>query len=136
MGSPGLPGVGYQPATPLPLVPREPTVEPGGGGLPGAGLLLPTLPLPGTKSFNMMSPTGDNSELLAEIKAGKSLKPTPQSKGFTTIFSGSGQAGANVGGKGGGGRWAGEPVAQAGMADTHLPPSSTGRVAGVLPIAH
>ncbi|KFW84945.1 Espin, partial [Manacus vitellinus] len=51
----------------------------------------------GTKSFNMMSPTGDNSELLAEIKAGKSLKPTPQSKGFTTVFSGSGQAGANVG---------------------------------------
>ncbi|KAI6073697.1 Espin isoform X5 [Aix galericulata] len=48
-----------------------------------------------TKSFNMMSPTGDNSELLAEIKAGKSLKPTPQSKGFTTVFSGSGQAGAN-----------------------------------------
>ncbi|NXJ92109.1 ESPN protein, partial [Corythaixoides concolor] len=53
-------------------------------------------PPPGTKSFNMMSPTGDNSELLAEIKAGKSLKPTPQSKGFTTIFSGSGQAGANA----------------------------------------
>uniref|UniRef100_A0A674JS28 WH2 domain-containing protein n=1 Tax=Terrapene triunguis TaxID=2587831 RepID=A0A674JS28_9SAUR len=49
------------------------------------------------KSFNMMSPTGDNSELLAEIKAGKSLKPTPQSKGLTTVFSGSGQAGANVG---------------------------------------
>ncbi|XP_063273307.1 espin isoform X4 [Prinia subflava] len=49
-----------------------------------------------TKSFNMMSPTGDNSELLAEIKAGKSLKPTPQSKGFTTVFSGSGQAGANA----------------------------------------
>uniref|UniRef100_A0A6I8N4J1 WH2 domain-containing protein n=1 Tax=Ornithorhynchus anatinus TaxID=9258 RepID=A0A6I8N4J1_ORNAN len=46
---------------------------------------------PGTKSFNMMSPTGDNSELLAEIKAGKSLKPTPQSKGLTTVFSGSGQ---------------------------------------------
>lgn len=45
----------------------------------------------------MMSPTGDNSELLAEIKAGKSLKPTPQSKGLTTVFSGSGQAGANVG---------------------------------------
>ncbi|KAJ7414657.1 espin [Pitangus sulphuratus] len=49
-----------------------------------------------TKSFNMMTPTGDNSELLAEIKAGKSLKPTPQSKGFTTVFSGSGQAGANA----------------------------------------
>ncbi|XP_009459257.1 PREDICTED: espin [Nipponia nippon] len=46
----------------------------------------------GTKSFNMISPTGDNSELLAEIKAGKSLKPTPQSKGFTTVFSGSGTA--------------------------------------------
>lgn len=49
-----------------------------------------------TKSFNMMSPTGDNAELLAEIKAGKSLKPTPQSKGFTTVFSGCGQAGSNV----------------------------------------
>ncbi|KAG8434229.1 hypothetical protein GDO86_012560 [Hymenochirus boettgeri] len=49
-----------------------------------------------TKSFNMMAPTGDNSELLAEIKAGKSLKPTPQSKGVTTVFSGSGQPGANA----------------------------------------
>ncbi|KAJ7306518.1 hypothetical protein JRQ81_009875 [Phrynocephalus forsythii] len=48
-----------------------------------------------TKSFNMMSPTGDNAELLAEIKAGKSLKPTPQSKGFTTVFSGCGQTGTN-----------------------------------------
>ncbi|XP_045659504.1 espin isoform X4 [Ursus americanus] len=48
-------------------------------------------PKPRTKSFNMMSPTGDNAELLAEIKAGKSLKPTPQSKGLTTVFSGSGQ---------------------------------------------
>lgn len=51
----------------------------------------------GTKSFNMMSPTGDNSELLAEIKAGKSLKPTPQSKGLTTVFSGSGQPASQVG---------------------------------------
>ncbi|XP_069466400.1 espin isoform X6 [Ambystoma mexicanum] len=49
-----------------------------------------------TKSFNMMSPTGDNSELLAEIKAGKSLKPTPQSKALTTVFSGSGPAGSNA----------------------------------------
>ncbi|KAM8862921.1 espin isoform 2-T2 [Spinachia spinachia] len=48
-----------------------------------------------TKSFNMMSPTGDNSELLAEIKAGKSLKPTPQSKGFTTVFSNSEPTGNN-----------------------------------------
>lgn len=46
----------------------------------------------------MMSPTGDNSELLAEIKAGKSLKPTPQSKGLTTVFSGSGQSAPQVGG--------------------------------------
>lgn len=45
----------------------------------------------------MMSPTGDNSELLAEIKAGKSLKPTPQSKGLTTVFSGSGQPASQVG---------------------------------------
>ncbi|XP_047299215.1 espin-like [Homo sapiens] len=44
-----------------------------------------------TKSFNVMFPMGDNSELLAEIKAGKSLKPTPQSKGLTTVFSGSRQ---------------------------------------------
>ncbi|XP_044092957.1 espin isoform X3 [Neovison vison] len=57
-----------------------------------------------TKSFNMMSPTGDNSELLAEIKAGKSLKPTPQSKGLTTVFSGSGQ-----------------PISQS---DSPLPPAS------------
>uniref|UniRef100_A0A3P8T5J0 Espin n=1 Tax=Amphiprion percula TaxID=161767 RepID=A0A3P8T5J0_AMPPE len=49
----------------------------------------------GTKSFNMMSPTGDNSELLAEIKAGKSLKPTPHSKGYTTVFSNSGPTGNN-----------------------------------------
>lgn len=46
----------------------------------------------------MMAPTGDNSELLAEIKAGKSLKPTPQSKGLTTVFSGSGQPASQVGG--------------------------------------
>lgn len=51
----------------------------------------------GTKSFNMMSPTGDNSELLAEIKAGKSLKPTPHSKGYTTVFSSGGPTNSNVG---------------------------------------
>ncbi|NWI66826.1 ESPN protein, partial [Todus mexicanus] len=62
----------------------------------GRALIVPPCLSTGTKSFNMMSPTGDNSELLAEIKAGKSLKPTPQSKGFTTVFSGSGQAGANA----------------------------------------
>ncbi|XP_078094878.1 espin isoform X5 [Mustelus asterias] len=42
------------------------------------------------KSFNMMSPTGDNSELLAEIKAGKNLKPTVQSKGCTVVYASSG----------------------------------------------
>lgn len=42
-----------------------------------------------------MSPTGDNSELLAEIKAGKSLKPTPQSKGYTTVFTNSTTPGSN-----------------------------------------
>lgn len=60
---------------------------------------MPPSPMAGTKSFNMMSPTGDNSELLAEIKAGKSLKPTPQSKGLTTVFSGSGQPASQVGGR-------------------------------------
>ncbi|CAG03205.1 unnamed protein product, partial [Tetraodon nigroviridis] len=49
-----------------------------------------------TKSFNMMSPTGDNSELLAEIKAGKSLKPTPHSKGYTTVFSSGGPPSSNL----------------------------------------
>uniref|UniRef100_A0A803WCI6 WH2 domain-containing protein n=1 Tax=Ficedula albicollis TaxID=59894 RepID=A0A803WCI6_FICAL len=83
----------------------------------------------------MMSPTGDNSELLAEIKAGKSLKPTPQSKGFTTVFSGSGQGGANVGGDGGqGSRRCG------GAQHSKCPPPSlspsTGRVASVLPVTH
>ncbi|NWH80794.1 ESPN protein, partial [Piaya cayana] len=82
------------PPAETPAGPRRST--PWGGGCRQRGAHCPPCPLPGTKSFNMMSPTGDNSELLAEIKAGKSLKPTPQSKGFTTIFSGSGQAGANA----------------------------------------
>ncbi|XP_055786802.1 espin-like [Salvelinus fontinalis] len=47
------------------------------------------------KSFNMMSHTGDNTELLAEIKAGKNLKPTLHSKGYTTVFSNSGLPGSN-----------------------------------------
>ncbi|XP_058858117.1 espin-like isoform X5 [Acipenser ruthenus] len=49
-----------------------------------------------TKSFNMMSPTVDNSDLLAEIKAGRNLKPTPQAKGYTTVYTGSGQTGPNA----------------------------------------
>lgn len=122
----------------LPLHPRSLRA---GGGFTGAGrwccqgaycpFCLPS----GTKSFNMMSPTGDNSELLAEIKAGKSLKPTPQSKGFTTVFSGSGQAGANVGGDGGqGSRWRG--TARHGKCPPPSLPPSTGRVASVLPVTH
>ncbi|XP_058160511.1 espin isoform X2 [Dasypus novemcinctus] len=69
------------PAPPLPFE----------GAGPGCGQRRSSSSAGSTKSFNMMSPTGDNSELLAEIKAGKSLKPTPQSKGLTTVFSGSGQ---------------------------------------------
>ncbi|XP_074190269.1 espin isoform X3 [Rhinolophus sinicus] len=69
------------PAPPLPFE----------GPGPGCGQRRSSSSTGSTKSFNMMSPTGDNSELLAEIKAGKSLKPTPQSKGLTTVFSGSGQ---------------------------------------------
>ncbi|CAN0569751.1 unnamed protein product [Rangifer tarandus platyrhynchus] len=69
------------PAPPLPFE----------GSGPGCGQRRSSSSTGSTKSFNMMSPTGDNSELLAEIKAGKSLKPTPQSKGLTTVFSGSGQ---------------------------------------------
>lgn len=65
---------------------------------PATGQHLVSCLRAGTKSFNMMSPTGDNAELLAEIKAGKSLKPTPQSKGLTTVFSGSGQPISQVGG--------------------------------------
>ncbi|XP_038629377.1 espin isoform X2 [Scyliorhinus canicula] len=42
------------------------------------------------RSFNMMSPTGDNSELLAEIKAGRNLKPAVQSKGCTVVYASSG----------------------------------------------
>ncbi|KAM5160410.1 espin isoform 4-T5 [Callospermophilus lateralis] len=69
------------PAPPLPLE----------GAGSGCGQRRSSSSTGSTKSFNMMSPTGDNSELLAEIKAGKSLKPTPQSKGLTTVFSGSRQ---------------------------------------------
>ncbi|KAK1340551.1 hypothetical protein QTO34_019121 [Cnephaeus nilssonii] len=69
------------PAPPLPFE----------GAGPGCGQRRSSSSTGSTKSFNMMTPTGDNAELLAEIKAGKSLKPTPQSKGLTTVFSGSGQ---------------------------------------------
>lgn len=104
----------------------------GGGGDSGPALgqrLLSCLRV-GTKSFNMMSPTGDNSELLAEIKAGKSLKPTPQSKGLTTVFSGSGQPATQVGGPTGAPPGLPEPLPAAQprrfspQPDSPLPPAS------------
>ncbi|XP_067827965.1 espin-like [Heptranchias perlo] len=42
-------------------------------------------------SFNMASPSSSNKELLCELKAGKTLRPTQQTKGLTRIFSGSGR---------------------------------------------
>ncbi|XP_036084039.1 espin isoform X3 [Rousettus aegyptiacus] len=78
------------PEGPSSLPPAPPLPFEGAG--PGCGQRRSSSSTGSTKSFNMMSPTGDNSELLAEIKAGKSLKPTPQSKGLTTVFSGSGQS--------------------------------------------
>ncbi|XP_049631261.1 espin isoform X3 [Suncus etruscus] len=82
---PPLPDALSSPPPPAPPLPAEG---------PGCGQRRSSSSTGSTKSFNMISPTGDNSELLAEIKAGKSLKPTPQSKGLTTVFSGSGQPGA------------------------------------------
>lgn len=82
------------PPPPLPEAlssPPPPPPLPFEGSGPDCGQRRSSSSTGSTKSFNMMSPTGDNSELLAEIKAGKSLKPTPQSKGLTTVFSGSGQ---------------------------------------------
>ncbi|PWA30876.1 hypothetical protein CCH79_00010605 [Gambusia affinis] len=75
---------------------RRPSSSSGSGNIsmfhPDRG---PLRQMKSTKSFNMMSPTGDNSELLAEIKAGKSLKPTPHNKGYTTVFSNTGTTGNN-----------------------------------------
>ncbi|XP_035991915.1 espin isoform X6 [Fundulus heteroclitus] len=75
---------------------RRPSSSSGSGNIstshPEGGLLRQ---MKSAKSFNMMSPTGDNSELLAEIKAGKSLKPTPHTKGYTTVFSNTGPTGNN-----------------------------------------
>ncbi|XP_035200689.1 espin, partial [Oxyura jamaicensis] len=91
---PPLPETACLPPPPPPPPAEAPTGPRRSSSSTGKGKALRQMK--STKSFNMMSPTGDNSELLAEIKAGKSLKPTPQSKGFTTVFSGSGQAGANA----------------------------------------
>ncbi|GCB71000.1 hypothetical protein scyTo_0005814, partial [Scyliorhinus torazame] len=41
--------------------------------------------------FNMTSPSSTSKQLLCELKAGKVLRPTQQTKGLTTIFSGSGR---------------------------------------------
>lgn len=129
--SDGVPGRGGQSAG-HPRAPRTGGGAGAAGGCRWQGPYCPPCLPPGTKSFNMMSPTGDNSELLAEIKAGKSLKPTPQSKGFTTVFSGSGQAGASVGG--GGGRGGAGGTAR--QAPTARPPSSLRRQSRRCPPRH
>uniref|UniRef100_A0A8C6PYK5 Espin n=2 Tax=Nothobranchius TaxID=28779 RepID=A0A8C6PYK5_NOTFU len=88
-------------SNPMPTPPPPPPLPPGGQTTQNNASSTPTnqrrpsSSTGSTKSFNMMSPTGDNSELLAEIKAGKSLKPTPHSKGYTTVFSNSGPTGNN-----------------------------------------
>ncbi|KAG8002788.1 Espin, partial [Nibea albiflora] len=81
------------PPPPPPLPPETPTTQ--NNSASSTNQRRPSSSSGSTKSFNMMSPTGDNSELLAEIKAGKSLKPTPHSKGYTTVYSSSGPTGNN-----------------------------------------
>ncbi|XP_005999826.1 espin-like [Latimeria chalumnae] len=44
------------------------------------------------KFFNMSQPPLANRELVLELKAGKTLRPTYQSTGLTTVFSGSGKS--------------------------------------------
>ncbi|CAB1414475.1 unnamed protein product [Pleuronectes platessa] len=82
------------PPPPPPLPPEMPTSQ-SNAGSSSTNQRRPSSSSGSTKSFNMMSPTGDNSELLAEIKAGRSLKPTPHTKGYTTVFSNSGPTGNN-----------------------------------------
>ncbi|KAI3356811.1 hypothetical protein L3Q82_003472 [Scortum barcoo] len=83
------------PPPPPPLPPDTPTTQNHSASSTSTNQRRASSSSGSTKSFNMMSPTGDNSELLAEIKAGKSLKPTPHSKGYTTVFSNSGPTGNN-----------------------------------------
>ncbi|XP_073765816.1 espin isoform X9 [Danio rerio] len=83
------------PPPPPPLPSELPPPPPPSTTTPAAAQRRMSSSSNSNKSFNMMSPTGDNSELLAEIKAGKSLKPTPHSKGYTTVFSNSGTPGNN-----------------------------------------
>ncbi|XP_057680479.1 espin isoform X4 [Corythoichthys intestinalis] len=83
------------PPPPPPLPPHTPTMQNDSANITPNKQRRASSSSGSTKSFNMMSPTGDNSELLAEIKAGKSLKPTPHSKGYTTVFSNSGPTGNN-----------------------------------------
>uniref|UniRef100_A0A8C6UAA0 Espin n=1 Tax=Neogobius melanostomus TaxID=47308 RepID=A0A8C6UAA0_9GOBI len=87
------------PPPPLPpnaATPAPPPPPPLPQDSPATDTRRPSSAAGSAKSFNMMSPTGDNSELLAEIKAGKSLKPTPHNKGYTTVYSNSGPMGSNV----------------------------------------
>ncbi|XP_059511651.1 espin isoform X1 [Stegostoma tigrinum] len=73
------------PTTETPPQPSNQQHQPSSSVARGKGLRL----IKGAKSFNMMSPTSDNSDLLAEIKAGKNLKPTAQSKGCTVVYASS-----------------------------------------------
>ncbi|KAF0036451.1 hypothetical protein F2P81_011763 [Scophthalmus maximus] len=84
-----------KPPPPPPLPPETPITQ-NNASSTSTNQRRPSSSSGSAKSFNMMSPTGDNSELLAEIKAGKSLKPTTHSKGYTTVFSSSGPTGNNV----------------------------------------
>lgn len=83
------------PPPPPPLPPETPTSQNNAASSTSTHQRSLSSSSGSSKSFNMMSPTGDNSELLAEIKAGKSLKPTPHSKGYTTVYSNSGPTGDN-----------------------------------------
>ncbi|XP_078281856.1 espin [Rhinoraja longicauda] len=78
---PPLPETVSNPLPPPP--PPLPTENP----VSSSNQRIPSSSSGSAKSFNMMSPTGDNSDLMAELKAGKNLKPTAQNKGTTTVFT-------------------------------------------------
>ncbi|XP_056629152.1 espin isoform X1 [Triplophysa dalaica] len=92
---PPLPSGPSAPPPPAPALPPAAPAPPPGAPVHASDQRRMSNSSNSNKSFNMMSPTGDNSQLLAEIKAGKSLKPTTQSKGYTTVFSNNTPAGTN-----------------------------------------
>uniref|UniRef100_A0A671R1D2 Espin n=1 Tax=Sinocyclocheilus anshuiensis TaxID=1608454 RepID=A0A671R1D2_9TELE len=92
---PSIPTPPPPPPLPSELPPPPPPPPPPSTSTPAPAQRRMSSSSSSNKSFNMMSPTGDNSELLAEIKAGPKLKPTPQSKGYTNVFSNNGTAANN-----------------------------------------